>query len=103
MTTKRTPLKRNNVVRITPQLLDVYAIVKVTYCDDAREDQHRGASIKLHERLRRAPWQEDISDMLYEDEPPDWMMKQDGHRIAEWHNAHAIRVQRDEALKQRGS
>src|SRR4051812_29780044 len=53
MVTKRTPIKRNNIVRITPQVLATYAIVKETYGDEHREDEHREATLRLGELLGR--------------------------------------------------
>lgn len=99
MVTKRTPIKRDNVVRITPQVITTWTIIRETFGDDARESEFIEASQRLDELLDREPWQEAIESTINEDLPPDYIVKAGDYRFCLWTNAHAIRVQLDEALK----
>lgn len=102
MVTKRTPLRRNHVVRITPQLLATWSIIRETHDDDARSDEFREASKRLDELLDRSPWMESVESTLDEDTPPDYIIKAGELRLNSWKHAHAIRVQLDEALSVAG-
>ena len=103
MVTKRTPIRRDNVVKITSELLDTYAAVSETYGDDAREAEYYEAATKLHKLLGRKPWQEEIQNTFGADVPPSYIIKAGEFRVNDWNEAHAIRAQLDEALQQRGT
>lgn len=99
MATKRTPIKRDNLVRITPQVIATWSIVRETFGDDARESEFIEASQRLDELLDRKPWQEAIESTINETAPPEYIVKAGDYRLSLWANAHAIRAQLDAALK----
>jgi hypothetical protein len=100
--TKRTPIKRNTKMRITPQMLDVYAVVNQLYDEERHADEFHEAELLLDQLLGRQPWQESITDTFDQDAPPDWMYEQGQARINDWQEANAIREQLDAALIERG-
>lgn len=102
--TRRTPIRRPQALRITPELLDTYALVNQFYNDKSRQRDFYDAELKLDRMLGRAPWQATLSDTFDLDEPPDWLVRQhDDFHVADWREALALRIQLDQALSTRES
>lgn len=94
MPTRRKPLDRAALPRITDEVIDLYlsvrgvSIVRDNLTDAARElylaDYHR-----LHELLGLGPWMECPTD-IEGDEPPDWMAG-NPERVERWWHGHRLK------------
>jgi len=97
MTSKRTPLRRPPLVRITPEAVALFRRgLRLIRRGDEDRREYLDVCYKLDRVLGLRPWQEPVLDTVGFDAPPDWM--DSGPVIADWHRSANIRRQLEAAL-----
>ena len=97
MTSKRTPLHRPPLVRITPEAVALFRRgLRLIRRGDEDRREYLDVCYELDRVLGLRPWQEPVLDTVGFDAPPDWM--DSGPVIADWHRSANIRRQLEAAL-----
>jgi len=97
MTSKRTPLRRPPLVRITPEAVALFRRgLRLIRRGDEDRREYLDVCYKLDRVLGLRPWQEPVLNTVGFDIPPDWMDSEPV--IADWHRSANIRRQLEAAL-----
>jgi len=101
--TRRTPISRQATAQITPYVIDLFAkALKLRSYSPRADRAHRNyldTCLQLHQALRRKPWEEDICDVAYCKEPPEWYTS--SLALEDWHSAKEIERTLQQALRAR--